>query len=91
MIDLEPRQCPLCDAHAQGALWDKKHEMVCAGCGHFYITLDASRELDDLSGAGRAVVAENMRRRLHAHRRQNPEVVPTVGAEDVRNAAARRG
>jgi len=90
VTDLVPRQCPLCDGAAQGAPWDKKHEVKCATCGHFYITLDATRELDELSGAGRAVAGEVMRRRLRAHRLQSPEAIPTIGADDVRDAAARR-
>jgi len=84
-------RCFLCDHYAETVTWETKVETRCtAGCGNYYMSRDALAELEELSGAGRAVVGAAMR--LHLRRfRQYPEIVPLIAVHDVRKAASRTG
>ena len=87
MTDFEACACPLCDAEAAGREWEFRSEVKCVTCGLFSITHDAARALDELSGAGRAVVTEA----LHAHVKLLTRTVPVplILESDVRAAAGR--
>jgi hypothetical protein len=83
--------CPLCDAPAaRFRSLEARSEVECWACGDYSITHEASEELLALSGAGRAVVGEAMRRHIRVLR-ENPGVtLPMILAEDIKRAAGRR-
>lgn len=87
MTDFEVRACPLCDAAATGRDWESRSELKCLGCGHYSISHDATRALDELSGAGRAVVTDMLR--VHLAVLHKNAAVPLLIESDVKTAAAR--
>lgn len=79
--------CPLCDRAAHVVEWEIRREFDCSVCGRYSISHSATDTLTELSGAGRAVVGDAMRRHvktLHANAK-----APLVLEEDVKKAASR--
>jgi hypothetical protein len=87
LIDFEACACPLCDTEATGREWEIRSEVKCLRCGHYSISHDAARALDELSDAGRAVVTEALRAFVSALHEHAP--VPLIVEQDVRGAAGR--
>lgn len=77
----------MCDRPAHVIEWEIRREIQCPACGGYSISHSATDTLGELSGAGRAVVGEAMRRHvktLHASAK-----APLVLEEDVKKAASR--
>jgi hypothetical protein len=87
MADFEACACPLCDAEAAGRDLEVRSELKCVTCGRYSISHDAARALDELSGAGRAVVTELLRAHLAILHSHSP--VPLILESDVRERAGR--
>jgi len=87
VTDFEACACPLCDTEASCREWAIRSEVRCLKCGHYSIMHNAARALDELSGAGRAVVTESLRARLGMLHEHAP--VPLIMAGDVKTASGR--
>ena len=67
--------------------WEKRSDVKCLNCGVYSIMHAAARALDELSAAGRAVVAESVRAQLTLLRKESP--VPLIVESDVKEGAGR--